>query len=216
MLGNDIVDYSIDEQKYQNPRFINRILNDKEQAYLNQSPDPNRFLWSLWAAKEAGYKALQRNDYSLIFSPLTLELAESSLQQLLSHDVKDALWGEVHFEKQIIELKFNWPKPSVVHCLACCKTITDPWTHIDSRVSYSANLNSYQQQSQAVRILAKKLLQRHNINAEILRPNLTMGGYDKPGPPILIHNVTGEALPHIISLSHDNGYLATAVCLALE
>jgi Phosphopantetheinyl transferase (holo-ACP synthase) len=62
MMGNDIVDFSIDEQKYLNPRYIQRILTDQEHIYLLKSTEPNRFLWSLWAAKEAGFKALQRNN----------------------------------------------------------------------------------------------------------------------------------------------------------
>lgn len=214
MLGNDIVDYAIDEKRYTNPRFISRILNHKEQAYLAQADNPNCFLWSLWAAKEAAYKAVQRNNLTVIFSPLTFALTEQTLEQLIPADENRTLKGHIQFQDLILELKFNWPKPEVVHCLACIKAKTNHWPHIISQVDYRENLTTYQQQSEAVRLLAQNLLCQHMINASIIRPNLSMQDYSKAGPPILIDRSSGEALPHIISLSHDRNYLAVAVYLA--
>lgn len=34
------------------------------------SEDPDRRLWSLWAAKEAAFKAVHRRDSSIVFSPI--------------------------------------------------------------------------------------------------------------------------------------------------
>lgn len=39
-------------------RYINRILNTREITMVSGSPDPDAMLWSLWASKEAAYKAL--------------------------------------------------------------------------------------------------------------------------------------------------------------
>lgn len=213
MVGNDIVDYGIDEQKYRQPRFLNRVLTVKEQSYLAQSCHPNTYLWSLWAAKEAAFKALQRTENHLTFSPITFELPETSLQALLSCHESKILKGDVQHKNQTIEVRFSWPEKNAVHCIACCQSNTDYWPHIDSRITHSANLSNYQQQSQAVRKLAQQLLKHHNINAEISRPTLNMKGYHKPGPPILIECETGHVLAHLISLSHDNNYLAVALCL---
>ncbi|MCX7544027.1 4'-phosphopantetheinyl transferase superfamily protein [Marinicella gelatinilytica] len=213
MLGNDVVDFHIDEQKYNNPRFINRILTRQEQHHLKQSTNPNRFLWSLWAAKEAAYKALQRNNTELIFSPVTLTVSETTLQQLLLHDIHETLYGQVQYQEHHINLKFEWPKATVVHCLALTHSQVSKWYSIKSKARYVNNLTSYQQQSQAVRELAQELLQQHHINAKISRPIITMNGYQKSGPPILTDNTSGQVLPHIISLSHDNQYLAAAVYL---
>ena len=38
------------------------------------TPEPDRMLWSLWAAKEAAYKAWVRLDPTLVFSPSSFEV----------------------------------------------------------------------------------------------------------------------------------------------
>lgn len=53
-LGNDIVDLKIDADVH--PRFLNRILHPNERSrYADQVG--NNFIWKLWAAKEAAFKA---------------------------------------------------------------------------------------------------------------------------------------------------------------
>ncbi|KAA3639088.1 MAG: hypothetical protein DWP95_11195 [Proteobacteria bacterium] len=213
MLGNDIVDYHIDEKKYQKPRFTQRILTPQEQQYLAQSNDPNGFLWSLWAAKEASYKALQRNRQQLTFSPVSLSLTEPTLKQLLTHTSRQPLTGQARFEHHSIDLKFYRPEPTVVHCIALLQG-AGQWCHIDQQIAHVPHLHKYKQQARAVRICAQKLLQRHHIHADIIRPTLAMNDYEKPGPPILIDGQTKQTLPHIISLSHDHNYVAVALYYA--
>jgi len=209
MLGNDIVDFQVDEAKYHNPRFIQRVLTEQEQHYLAQSQHPNRFLWSLWAAKEACFKALQRNKPQLTFSPITYKLSNDTLQQLLTTNHSENLSGEVNYKQQNLSIKYQWPEATVVHCLACVDFSS--WPYIDSQIAHIENLSNYQQQSQAVRTLAQRLLKNHGIEADIIRPSLAMPNYDKPGPPILVNAGTQQPLPAIISLSHDNNYLAAAL-----
>ena len=211
MLGNDVVDFHIDEQKYNNPRFVNRILTRQEQHHLKQSANPNRFLWSLWAAKEAGYKARQRHHQQLTFSPMAFALSDDTLQQILMANHEDDIHGDMFFEKTHIEVKFSWLKPEVVHCLALIEANNGQWSRIDSQVACVADLKTYQQQSEAARNLAAQLLQCHGINADIVRPKLILAGYQKPGPPVLIDCNSGQPLPDIISLSHDHDYVAVAL-----
>lgn len=209
MIGNDIVDFRIDEKKYQNQRFIQRILTRQEQSHLAQSKNPNHFLWSLWAAKEACFKALQRNQSELRFSPISYRLSDATLENLLCSEKIEYLTGQIYFEQQNLSLKYHWTEATVVHCIVC--EYDKYWPQVNSLVSHRPNLSTYQQQSHCVRDLAQKLLKKHHIEADIIRPTLAMPGYEKPGAPILINPRNQTPLSHIISLSHDNDYLAVAL-----
>lgn len=54
-VGNDIVDLSATAGIH--PRFIERVCTAEERLRIEASSDPKRMLWSLFAAKEAAYKA---------------------------------------------------------------------------------------------------------------------------------------------------------------
>ncbi len=208
MIGNDIVDFQFDENKYLNQRLIQRILTPQEQQHLSKASQPNGYLSSLWAAKEAAFKAVQRVDPTLTFSPVAFALSDAALSNL-HHNHNHFLSADITFKHHSLTLRFEWPDKTVVHCLACLNP--HKWPHIDSLIERQANLKNYQHQSQAVRAMAQSLLKKHHINAEIIRPDQAMPGYVKPGAPILVHPVTGHTLPHIISLSHDHQYLAAAL-----
>jgi hypothetical protein len=132
-----------------------------------------------------------------------------TLNALISNSYATQLTGEVKFQQLTFSLKYHWPKDTVVHCVACLNPKN--WAYIDSQISHIPKLTTYQQQSHAVRVLAQKLLTKHDIRADIKRPSLSMPDYDKPGAPILIHPDNQLTLPHIISMSHDYGYLAVAL-----
>ncbi len=209
MIGNDIVDFSLDEQKYSNRRFKERILTKKEQDYLSRSQHPNQFLWALWAAKEAAFKALQRTHPKLTFSPRNFSTTVDTLKDLLTTPTDGRQEGKIEFQQQTLSVRYHWPKDTVVHCVACLKP--EYWRHIDSRSARVPHLTTYQQQSQAVRELAHKIMTKHQIHANIIRPTLTMPDYNKPGPPILVNPRNQKPLPHIISLSHDHDHVAVAL-----
>ena len=58
-LGNDIVDLTCVEAHH--PRFVTRILNPIElERFAEAHQNPN-LLWSLWAAKEAAFKAIKQS-----------------------------------------------------------------------------------------------------------------------------------------------------------
>ncbi len=59
-LGNDIVDLKIDAEIH--PRFLERILHEEEQRrYPDLSARPE-LVWTLWAAKEAAFKAFRQSE----------------------------------------------------------------------------------------------------------------------------------------------------------
>jgi phosphopantetheine--protein transferase-like protein len=209
MLGNDIVDFSCDEQKYINTRFLKRVLSPTEASYLAKSKLPNAYLWSLWAAKEAGFKAMQKTALQTIFSPSQFKLSPNTLESLLHHDFKQPFKAELIHNKQTIHVLFNWPDETTVHCVAYMGDVTLS-EQIQISICQHWDNQLEQNQSIQVRAMAKKLLQQNHIKAEIKRPTITMPDYSKPGPPLLIDQ-NNQELPHEISLSHDGQWLAVAL-----
>jgi len=62
-VGNDIVDRKSPEAagKAGDRRFLQKALTPLEQEAVAGAPDPDLALWSLWAAKEAAYKAVSKS-----------------------------------------------------------------------------------------------------------------------------------------------------------
>lgn len=56
-LGVDLVEIARIRRAMENPRFAERILTADELAQMHNSPDPESYLASRWAAKEAIKKA---------------------------------------------------------------------------------------------------------------------------------------------------------------
>ncbi len=80
MLGNDIVDLSDLETQpgAQHPRFDQRVFTEEERAGLKRHAAPHRLRWSYWAAKEATYKWLRKQDGNVIFSPRRMSVSMES------------------------------------------------------------------------------------------------------------------------------------------
>lgn len=62
MIGNDIVDIkvAVSKSNWRRRRYLDKLFSIQEQETILQDPFPERKLWSLWAMKEATYKAHQR------------------------------------------------------------------------------------------------------------------------------------------------------------
>jgi phosphopantetheine--protein transferase-like protein len=80
-VGNDIVDLADPENigKSADERFCRRVFNAEELSMIAGSDRPDSFLWMIWAAKEAAYKAISRM-YPVVCSiprryPVVLETA---------------------------------------------------------------------------------------------------------------------------------------------
>lgn len=227
MLGNDVVDLTVDKDKHLNQRFINRVLTGNERTMLAQSPDKNLFLWSLWATKEACYKACQKTDNQLLFSPSNFAFDDQSLNKLLKHDRNQDFYGTLKHQHNVLQLKLCWknkgsddgpehfnpdPQPTAVHATAVLCATTKPLNQVQVYIARMTQATTHKNQSTEVRKLAKKLLQSNDIKANIHRPPLQIKDYTKPGPPMLLTNDDCE-LPHEISLSHDNEWLAVALLI---
>lgn len=70
-VGNDIVDLkeSANCGKSRDERFIRRVLTPEERDRIVGAACPDQLLWAFWAAKEAAYKAVSRNNSSIRSTP---------------------------------------------------------------------------------------------------------------------------------------------------
>jgi phosphopantetheine--protein transferase-like protein len=70
-VGNDVVDLKEPENrgKSGDDRFLDRVFTAVEQARIAGAQSPDTLLWSLWAAKEAAYKAVSGGDPSVCSIP---------------------------------------------------------------------------------------------------------------------------------------------------
>ncbi len=212
MLGNDVVDFSIDEKKYKNQRFIDRILSPNEQRYLFQSTNKNAFLWTLWAGKEAAYKAYQKQNLTSLFSPIKYEFLENTLLTIVEADFNDTVKGVLKYtnnQSVLIPIEIRWPSKTCVHSISSFDVNNQQGKNLYSKLMKLDCEEEYTSQSLLVRNLAQTLLKDLNIEAEIIRPEIKVKDYKKPGPPRLISD--NQLLDHEISLSHDGKWLAVAI-----
>jgi phosphopantetheinyl transferase (holo-ACP synthase) len=77
-LGNDLIALkTTDAARTKSPRFYTKILaGTEQQLYQNQfaALPLEHFVWLLWSIKESAYKALQRHQPHLVFTPVKVEI----------------------------------------------------------------------------------------------------------------------------------------------
>ena len=85
-IGNDVIDLLDPEisRHHERSRFVRRVCNDSEIERLAASEDPHRLLWSLFAAKEAGFKVVAKLAPGIPFSPRRFAVDETSTR--VTHD----------------------------------------------------------------------------------------------------------------------------------
>jgi phosphopantetheine--protein transferase-like protein len=85
-VGNDVVDLKHPENqgKSKDERFLSRVFTEKERDRIAGAACPDKLLWVLWAAKEAAFKVVSRDDptvcstsrrYDILLDPLAVSEA---------------------------------------------------------------------------------------------------------------------------------------------
>jgi phosphopantetheine--protein transferase-like protein len=76
-VGNDIVDLKEPDNcgKSGDDRFIGRVFIPEERDRIVGAACPDKLLWAFWAAKEAAYKAVSRDDPSIRSTPRRYSVA---------------------------------------------------------------------------------------------------------------------------------------------
>jgi phosphopantetheine--protein transferase-like protein len=70
-VGNDIVDLKEPDNcgKSGDDRFLGRVFTPEERDRIVGAACPDKVLWAFWAAKEAAYKAVSRDEPSICSTP---------------------------------------------------------------------------------------------------------------------------------------------------
>ncbi len=79
-VGNDLVWLGdpANQGRHHEDRLMGRILCSEERRFVETAGEPHRTLWSLWAAKEAAYKAYVRTRPGSVFSPIAYRVVAGS------------------------------------------------------------------------------------------------------------------------------------------
>jgi phosphopantetheine--protein transferase-like protein len=191
--------------RYEDQRFINRVLTPAEQEILRSSSFPNQCLWSFWAAKESAYKAISRSFPLVSSSPKQYEVSIDDIgSPFVFHGIVTTPELPVKIQGEI--------RIDYVYCLGVTGKDVDDQT-IETGI-YPIPIENLEdiilpdQESSFVRKLAKDRIAAHLgvkvYQIQIRRKIIA----DQPGPPEVF--VQGEKIPVNISLSHDGRFVAFA------
>ncbi len=216
-VGNDVVDLTEPQTcgKYRDRRFTDRILTDRERRLLADRKS-DRFLWTLWSAKEAGFKAISK---ALKARPLARELCVTPED----NDSAEHCRGVVRWKTLTLPVCWRHNKDSI-HCIALCDraaggrlsqgTMHAALRHsrdcVHRALSAREADSAHNEHSAAVRQLAKSLLRMHGQLApehvQVVRPRRN----NVLGPPRFETN--GQPLRSWdLSLSHHGNFVGAAI-----
>ena len=188
-LGNDVVDLDDPPNRVVHPRYAARVCGPEEAARVHKSPEPRAALWTLFAAKEAAYKAAMK----LPGGPSLFE----PRRYFVEPDLRSVRLDRRHFSLRV-ETHASW-----IHAVA--------WT---GPVCPHAALQAVPDVSDPgaeARLLLRRELSRGLACPlqclDVVRPPRP-GSWDGFGPPRLY--VRGEPAPVDVSLSHDGRFVACA------
>ena len=201
MIGNDIVDLADPQARGKNRdiRFIERVFTPDEQRRIQKSDEPDIVLWSLWAGKETGYKAISKTHPAVSSSPGQYEI------QLFDSPLPES--GTVETPCGPVSVRFCITG-EYIHCIGATtdkglnSIVWDVQTMLRPEVSPKY-------QSDFVRNMARKKISRYLKEdletIEIIRPK----GHRGLGPPVVYAGGKRTAID--ISMSHDGRFAACAV-----
>ncbi|MBS1149083.1 MAG: hypothetical protein H6Q89_781 [Myxococcaceae bacterium] len=182
-VGNDVVDLEDPAiaQTHLRERFVARVCCESERARVAGSSDPKLLLWSLFAAKEAAFKALSKSG-PLVFAHRRFVVAE---------DLRS-----VSYLKQVLWLRVD-VHGSCVHAVA--------WTDDEPPIFGVEKLEPGVDASAAARAL---LIQRLGGGGLTIAREPQPGSWNGYGPPKLFRD--GVEVNLDISLSHDGRFVGFA------
>jgi phosphopantetheinyl transferase (holo-ACP synthase) len=189
LVGNDIVDLDDPDnlRAPRHPRFVERVLTERERDVLAGADDPHLLLWSFFAAKEAAYKVLVKLGESPGLGYRRLEVAPDLTS--------------VRFADRVVELRID-RGPGFVHALAAQGGVASMRAAVEPAPPGVTP-------SVAVRDLATRLFAplvgAPAEEIEVVRET-TLESWDGLAPPSLRHS--GRALTIDVSLSHDGRFVA--------
>jgi hypothetical protein len=230
-LGNDVVDLEALENrgKSGDRRFLDRVFTVQECRLISAAVRPDTLLWALWAAKEAAYKAVSRDDPTVCSIPRRYPvLLDSEKVGAMQCGAADSVCPFVPDESHTVGLglmgaaggacrltgRVLTPRGGLalrivvtdryVHALAA--DAPETFDHITGRVDCWEEGGDTDDPSAFVRSqLVHEIADRLHLRAEEIEIRKDPEG---PGVPRVFHR--GLPLADEISLSHDGRFTAFA------
>jgi phosphopantetheine--protein transferase-like protein len=201
-VGNDVVDLKDPENigKSRDDRFLGRVFTAGEREQITRAPFPDTLLWSLWAAKEAAYKAVSCADPAVCSIPHRYRVAlepEDATRKII-HRTGKVLTprGELALE---ISVSADW-----VHALAA--GAEDALNRLCQRVQRLEGGKGAENPSTFIREeLLREIARRLCCSVGDLS---VVKNQDGLGAPRVLFR--GELLAAEVSLSHDGRFAAFA------
>jgi len=213
LIGNDIVDLSDPQAKgkSRDTRFINRVFSEEEKQQILNCSEPDFLLWSLWAGKETGYKAICKANADVTAVPRRYEV-KLDIPEKIVKEGRSFISGVVETPYDPVFVRIFTGK-DYIHCVG----IAGRSEAINSVVRGVQKIKKIQEgeirhspdaASVRVRELAKgriSLHLKHDIeDIDIFRLNGPRG----LGFPIVF--IKGNKALVDISLSHDGNFVSYA------
>jgi phosphopantetheinyl transferase (holo-ACP synthase) len=190
VIGNDVVDLTDPAivLHHQNERFVERVCSEEERPRVATARD----LWSLFAAKEAAYKAVVKLGGSPGFGHRSI---------LVASDLASVAWSDLRLALQITGGVDH------VHAVA--------WTEgVRPLVRVVRTEGSRGDESERARRVLRELLSTAlgcpADEFEVVRDS-SPGSWDGYGPPRVLR--AGAKIDADVSLSHDGHFVAAAAVL---
>jgi len=179
---------------------MDRVFTPDEKRLIRGSSDPDRVLWSLWAGKETGYKALRRRYPAVSSAPRRYEVRLSCTDDTVSES------GTVHTPCGPVAIRFCITG-DYVHCIGA--TADEEMDAIICDVRKIPRDQSLSDgESAFVREMAKRgisaCLSERPKAVEIVRPEEDRG----LAPPVV--RIEGRTHAINLSMSHDGRFAACA------
>jgi holo-[acyl-carrier protein] synthase len=229
-IGNDIVDLAEPgvAGKEHDRRFMDRVFTPEERQRILAAAAPTLALWKTWTAKETAFKIVSKLREGVVFAHQKFEVVpEWVTEPERAAGEAIGLWASVRFDD--LEIRVRWETAcDYVHCIGQLKKsgaaswgeselakgarrmfagIVGDSQLLQGALSHAERASVHSTASERVRLLARRLLERWDVQgAEIVRM-WQAWGWSAP-----MVSRAGEPVPGFdVSLSHDGRFVAAAM-----
>lgn len=230
-LGNDVVDLKHPENqgKSRDGRFLGRVFTVEERDHIARAARPDTLLWALWAAKEAAFKVVSRDDPAVISTPKRYHIMLDAQHERRNMSGADAAAdpvtsvgggdpGKVFCSQKIRETPFTGRAITPLGEVALRIVATDDYVHALAAETVSDLDRVFQRvdpmeadgdHGAASAFVRRALLVEIADRLDCLYGELSIGKEPRgPGAPFVLHR--GRPLSIDVSLSHDGRFSAFA------
>ncbi len=116
MTGNDIVDIAMAaaESNWKRKGFLEKIFTLQERQYVQEAPQPDKMVWTLWSMKESAYKIYTRQYGGRFFAPqkiqctlLTPYSGQATINKIIYHTTTSITNNYIYSIARLIDFEVH-------------------------------------------------------------------------------------------------------------